>query len=90
VSAQEFRKKPVTITAIQFDGTPASFKEIDEFCEGAVVEVDGQPFIRTLEGDMLVGRGDWVIRGVAGEFYPCKDSIFRETYDEVGGHVQRV
>lgn len=43
----------------------------------------GTPFtINTLEGDMLVGTGDWVIRGVEGELYPCKDSIFKKTYEK--------
>lgn len=39
--------------------------------------------IPTLEGDMKVSRGDWIIRGVQGEFYPCKPDIFTETYEEV-------
>lgn len=38
-------------------------------------------FIETLEGDMHVGDGDWIIRGIAGEFYPCKPDIFNKTYD---------
>ena len=40
-------------------------------------------WIRTLEGDMRADPGDWIIRGVQGEFYPIKDSIFRETYEPV-------
>lgn len=40
--------------------------------------------INTLEGDMLVIPGDWIITGVNGEVYPCKDDIFRATYKEVG------
>jgi len=44
---------------------------------------EGTPFIiKTLEGDMLVGTGDWVIRGVEGELYPCKDNIFKKTYEK--------
>lgn len=43
----------------------------------------GQLVIRTLEGDMRVSYGDWVIKGVKGEFYPCKPDIFVETYEEV-------
>lgn len=39
--------------------------------------------IRTLEGTMCAGLGDWIIKGVQGEFYPCKDAIFRETYELV-------
>jgi hypothetical protein len=44
---------------------------------------DGMLVIRTLEGDMKVSLGDWVIRGVQGEFYPCKPDIFEATYDDV-------
>lgn len=39
--------------------------------------------ISTLEGDMIVCPGDWIIKGIEGEFYPCKDSIFQSTYEEV-------
>lgn len=44
---------------------------------------DGQFVIRTLEGDMKAGFGDWIIRGVRGEFYPCKPDIFAQTYEQV-------
>lgn len=44
---------------------------------------DGQIVIRTLEGDMKANLGDWIIRGVQGEFYPCKPDIFAATYEEV-------
>lgn len=44
---------------------------------------NGDLMIRTLEGDMRAGYGDWVIRGVNGEFYPCKDAIFRKTYEDL-------
>lgn len=44
---------------------------------------DGSLMIRTLEGDMKVTPGDYIIRGVAGEFYPCKPNIFAKTYEEV-------
>ena len=46
---------------------------------------DGALMIRTLEGDMKVALGDYIIRGVQGEVYPIKDSIFRETYEPVEG-----
>jgi len=39
--------------------------------------------IQTLEGDMLARIGDWIIKGINGEFYPCKPEIFEKTYDEV-------
>lgn len=40
--------------------------------------------IRTLEGEMIAQAGDWIIRGVAGEYYPCKNDIFERTYEEAG------
>lgn len=45
---------------------------------------DGRLVIRTLEGEMHADVGDWIIRGVQGEFYPCKPDIFAATYDAVG------
>ncbi len=73
----KYRKKPVVIEAEQW--WPG--KEI----AGVHVPVpgDGEPGIRTLEGYMTVSPGDWVITGVAGEKYPCKDAIFRATYEPV-------
>ena len=47
---------------------------------------NGSFMIRTLEGDMRVDYGDWVIRGVAGEFYPCKPDIFNQTYKPSENH----
>ena len=44
---------------------------------------NGGLFIKTLEGDMLARKGDYIIKGVNGEFYPCKMDIFKKTYDEV-------
>lgn len=49
---------------------------------------DGCLVIRTLEGDMKAELGDWIIRGVQGEFYPIKESIFMETYEEVSDDGQ--
>ena len=77
-----FRKKPVVIQAIQFDGH--NFKEIQEF---SYLKVDGshgkQLGIYTLEGLMQASPGDWIIKGVAGEVYPCKPDIFEQTYEAV-------
>ena len=83
-----YRKKPVTIEARQFDGTNAA--EIAAWCGGKVESAtchgDGPPYlvvIDTLEGRMIAGRDDYVIRGVKGEFYPCKSDIFEATYERV-------
>ena len=82
----KYRKKPVVIEAVQYLGTGENFEEIDEFVEGNLY-VDSDkgdvPFIRTLEGDMFVSVNDYVIRGIQGEFYPCKPDIFEATYEIV-------
>lgn len=77
----KFRKKPVVIEAEQV--TEASRLGIAEWCGGIVGEQG--IVIPTLEGDMTAKIGDWVVKGVQGEFYPVKDDIFTATYDEVGG-----
>ena len=80
----KYRKKPVVIEAIQWAATKASFDEIM-----AMGNVPWKPgpigsdtfIITTLEGDHTVSKGDFVIMGVAGEFYPCKPDIFEKTYE---------
>jgi len=96
---KKYVKKPVTIEAIQWTGGNAV--EIDQWCNNggslsmrmepsAAYEVGKAPpiftpIIHTLEGDMIVSKGDYIIKGVHGEFYPCKPDIFMETYEEVEG-----
>lgn len=85
----KFRKKPVTIEARLYNG-PASHDAIDiaRWCGGEIrVSTDGPPrfVIPTLEGDHTANPGDWIIRGVHGEFYPCKPEIFAMTYEPVEG-----
>lgn len=77
----KFRKKPVVIEAHQwFPGRKV--EGVTEHDTGSsITEVIG--FIDTLEGRMTAMPGDWIITGVAGEKYPCKDQIFRATYDPV-------
>jgi len=82
-----FRKKPVVIEAVRFDGE--NRREVLSFIYPMLSEVglEGAEVARlpvvigTLEGDMTVSPGDWVIRGVQGEFYPCKPDIFVKTYE---------
>jgi hypothetical protein len=72
----KFRKKPVVIEATQW------FKDGDH---PKVMKWGEQEYrIETLEGFMVVSVGDWIIEGVAGEFYPCKPGIFAQTYELVG------
>lgn len=76
----KYRKKPVIIDAVRFI---LNGDEIVEWSDYQVVMVEKNLLIiETLEGDMFVRPGDWVIRGVENEYYPCKNSIFRDTYEE--------
>jgi len=80
---RRFRKKPVVIEAIQWAGDTTA-QDIDEFMGGELqVDENGDYYIDTLEGKMHLTWGDWIIKGVNGEFYPCKPDIFEKTYEEV-------
>ena len=95
----KFRKKPVEVEAIQWTGE--NLFEVISFTDSKpdlsngetagrwefycdLVAKDGFK-IKTLEGYMSATIGDWIIRGVAGEFYPCKPDIFEATYEPVEG-----
>ncbi len=75
-----YRKIPVEIEALKWGGE--NFAEIRHFCPVAAL-VDNELCIYTLEGDMSASVGDYIIKGVKGEFYPCKPDIFQLTYEEV-------
>ena len=87
MSAQRFRKKPVVIEAIRFVEDGSNWRECCAFI-GADTHYDDDLeapdflYIETLEGMMEVSLGDWIIRGVQGEFYPCKPDIFEATYEQ--------
>ncbi len=85
-----YRKRPVVIDAIRYDGPGPSLDDVFAWVrdlsvgEDAMYHTSARGFvIRTLEGDMRVEPGDWVIRGVKGEYYPCKPDIFEATYEAV-------
>lgn len=78
---KKYRKKPVTIEAIQWNGENLS--EIDKFTQGKVKNHESVLIIPTLEGDMYASLNDYIIKGVNGEFYPCKPDIFAKTYEKV-------
>lgn len=79
----KYRKKPVVIEAVQFTGE--NFDECKTFSGGVAHLPPAGPGlqIETLEGLMLASVGDYIIRGVKGEFYPCKPDIFVATYEPV-------
>jgi len=86
----KYRKKPVVIEAMQFNGNPddiISWIVENKPMEGNAVLLaqirDENIIIKTLEGDMKASIGDWIIKGVNGEFYPCKPDIFEKTYEAV-------
>lgn len=79
----KFRKKPVVIEAVRYNG----FNAADIMVWAKVPEItesfNGVLEIKTLEGTMTANEGDWIIKGVKGEFYPCKPDIFEATYEPV-------
>ena len=91
----KYRKKPVVIEAIQWDGL--NFNDILKFTGSGNIKLEEirKPdadmripgsyvlTIRTLEGVMEASKGDYIIKGVNGEFYPCKPDIFEKTYEKV-------
>lgn len=85
---KKFRKKPVVIDAVQWDGSEDLALEIASFDNFAGM-IDyktgefGGFYIDTLEGRMKVSPGDYVIKGIKGEYYACKPDIFEVTYEEV-------
>lgn len=78
-----YRKKPVVIEAIQWTGD--NFDELERFTDNsALVKLfNHELFIYTLEGKMHASVEDYIIKGVEGEFYPCKPDIFEKTYEKV-------
>lgn len=83
---RKYRKRPVVVEAMQYDG--ANDFEIIRWAErhGGSMHVDNDGAwhlsVPTLEGTMRAYAGDWIVRGVVGEFYPVKPSIFEATYEE--------
>lgn len=82
-----FTKMPCVIEAHRF--TTNMQDELAHWCKGTLIETkEAFPhkniiIIKTLEGDMIAEMGDWIIKGVKGEFYPCKPDIFALTYELV-------
>lgn len=84
---QRYKKKPVVIEAVQFFLTDACLNELADW--GLKVNLDlrnkNLPILRvpTLEGTMIATEGDYIIKGIRGEFYPCRADIFFDTYEKV-------
>lgn len=84
---KKYRKKPVVVEAIQWTGENTG--EIMDFlgesyiCSCFIPSTNIYISIKTLEGTMRARKNDYIIKGVNGEFYPCKPDIFQMTYEEV-------
>ena len=84
---KRFKKKPVTIEAAMWLGKNS--RDAKEFCRANMMpnfsmgEIEGKKglLIPTLEGGHIAERGDWIIKGGAGEYYPCRNWIFEQTYE---------
>ena len=84
-----YRKKPIEVEAVQF--TEETRQQIIDWCDPRHTNMDDDGclyetanlFIRTPEGEMMAQPGDYIIKGIAGEFYPCKPDIFEQTYEAV-------
>jgi len=76
----KYRKKPIIIDAIQL--TLFNFEDVERFVGGDIGKnALGEDVIATLEGAMKISLNDWIIKGIKGEFYPCKPDIFEITYE---------
>jgi hypothetical protein len=84
----KYRKKPVIIDAVQFNGD-MNLEEMEKFITidfSVIFDPATEKLmliIPTLEGEHLAQHGDYIIRGIAGEYYPCKPDIFNKTYEKV-------
>lgn len=83
----KYRKKHVEIEAIIFTGTGENIEKLAEFMcvdiKDIALPITGGLEIKTLEGTMLASEGDYIIKGIQGEFYPCKPDIFLKSYEPV-------
>ena len=92
----EYIKKPIVIEAVEWDGenhramfdflTGTKDKSMDSFGKNFYIahgNHEGGLFIKTLEGEHIASIGDFIIKGISGEFYPCKPDIFAKTYNRM-------
>lgn len=88
----KYRKKPVEVEAIQWLGdkdVAARFMGIEIDDTFASDDRNNKLIIPTLESDMSCNHGDYIIKGLRGEFYPCKSDIFEQTYEPVNGDYKQ-
>jgi hypothetical protein len=91
-AVSRYKKKPVEVDAVKFLDTPKRIHAISEWIGEDITVNYADPknptiTIHTLEGDVKASHGDYIIKGIKGEFYPCKPDIFHETYSIVKVNV---
>lgn len=80
----KYRKKPVVIDAIRYIPDSPTINKLAEFMGGSVqINKENKVVIQTLEGELTGSPGDFIIKGIKGEFYACKPDIFYQTYEKV-------
>ena len=77
----KYRKKPVVVEAVQWNGDLQKLAKLGGAREYEQEFLSDDVVIHTLEGNMRAQKGDWIIKGIKGELYPCKDDIFQATYE---------
>lgn len=83
----KYRKKPIVIEAVRWTGSPSTTESDEDlllvraYRDGTIKAVGEKLVIKTLEDEMTAQKGDFIICGVNGEFYPCKPDIFEKTYE---------
>ena len=87
----QYRKRPLTVEACRFPVLGASMTAFVDWCNQVGFhswewQATGGIGLPTLEGTMLASPGDWIIKGLKGEFYPCRSDIFDITYEPEGPH----
>ena len=82
-SMQQYRKKPIVIHAVRWDGEKETWDMLKELNTPFAFATNCRLIIHTLEGNMYAEIGDYIIQGIEGEWYPCKASIFVESYEVV-------
>lgn len=85
---KKYIKKPIVIEAMVFEDNTGCLTELSDFMGDKEVRVSYREetpklLIETLEGTMSANEGDYILKGISGEFYPCKPDIFNNTYEEV-------
>lgn len=86
----KYRKKSIVIEAIQYTGD--NYKEVCEFVGSElktplIMREPGELIVETLEGNMITKVNDYIIKGIHGEFYPCKPDIFDKSYESIEGDI---